>query len=96
MRFLFAAAVGGCGGDSTHGLLEGSVTLDDAPLKAGIIRFEPTDGRSPTADATIVTAITRASAERAIELVVLQVGGFTSAVQTERGLIFAAILGQNA
>jgi hypothetical protein len=43
----------GCSGDSKHGSLTGTVTLDGEPLKSGLIRFIPADGRTASADATI-------------------------------------------
>jgi len=43
----------GCAGDSNAGKVSGTVTLDGQPLKTGIIRFVPTDGRTATADGTI-------------------------------------------
>jgi hypothetical protein len=45
--------VAGCSAPTDKGAVQGTVTLDGAPLKAGIIRFVPTDGRTPTADAAI-------------------------------------------
>ena len=47
------AGIAGCSSDSTTGTVEGTVTLDGAPLKAGLIRFVPADGRTATADALI-------------------------------------------
>jgi hypothetical protein len=46
-------AVGGCSVDSQNGTLNGTVTLDGEPLKAGIIHFVPADGRTASADANI-------------------------------------------
>jgi hypothetical protein len=51
---LGLASAGGCSlGDSGKGTVTGEVTLDGKPLKEGIIRFIPADGKSQTADATI-------------------------------------------
>jgi hypothetical protein len=56
-RGLFAALiviVAGCSSeDVTKGTVTGEVTLDGQPLKTGLIRFVPADGKTPTADATI-------------------------------------------
>src|SRR5687768_9789455 len=49
---LLITAVG-CSQDTTHGVVNGTVTLDGAPLSSGLIRFIPEDGQSPSADATI-------------------------------------------
>jgi len=44
----------GCGPtDSAKGTVTGEVTLDGQPLKTGLIRFVPVDGKTPTADTTI-------------------------------------------
>ncbi len=43
----------GCSRDVKHGTVAGTVTLDGAPLKAGMIRFVPADGGTATADAPI-------------------------------------------
>jgi hypothetical protein len=54
MRFamlLGLACLAGCG--SGRGNVTGEVTLDGQPLKEGIIRFVPTDGHTPTADAPV-------------------------------------------
>jgi hypothetical protein len=51
---LVCLALGsGCAG-SRDGNVSGEVTLDGHPLKEGIIRFIPVDGKTPTADARIV------------------------------------------
>lgn len=42
----------GCGGPS-EGTVTGTVMLDGEPLKDGIIRFEPTDGKSNPVDAPV-------------------------------------------
>jgi len=44
----------GCTADSKHGMVKGNVTLDGQPLKDGVIRFQPVDGTTATADAQIV------------------------------------------
>jgi hypothetical protein len=48
---LGLACAGGC--SSGEGIVNGEVTVDGQPLKQGIIRFVPVDGKSPTADAAI-------------------------------------------
>jgi hypothetical protein len=57
-RFSFVALIlfcfiVGCMGDSKHGTLSGTVTLDGQPLKSGLIRLIPVDGQTASADATI-------------------------------------------
>jgi hypothetical protein len=39
--------------ESATGTVTGEVTLDGQPLKTGLIRFVPADGKTPTADTTI-------------------------------------------
>ena len=47
-------AFAGCtGSESTTGTVTGEVTFDGQPLKTGLIRFVPADGKTPTADAPI-------------------------------------------
>jgi hypothetical protein len=46
-------SVGGCTGDSQHGTVSGTVTLNGKPLKSGLIRFIPVGGQTASADATI-------------------------------------------
>jgi hypothetical protein len=43
----------GCTSKPAKGSVEGVVTLDGKPLEEGLIRFVPTDGATPSADATI-------------------------------------------
>ncbi|HEY3391672.1 MAG TPA: hypothetical protein VGK58_03120 [Lacipirellulaceae bacterium] len=50
---LVSMAAHGCSSDSSKGIVSGTVTLDGQPLKSGLIRFIPADGRTPTAEATI-------------------------------------------
>jgi hypothetical protein len=50
---MMLVALGGCSRDSARGTVTGEVKLDGEPLKQGIIRFVPADGKSPTADAGI-------------------------------------------
>ena len=49
---LVASAVG-CTAETGHGTVDGKVTLDGQSLQTGLIRFEPADGQTPTADALI-------------------------------------------
>jgi hypothetical protein len=51
---LSLMASAGCFYESGKGTVNGEVTLDGQPLKEGTVRFEPVDGKSPTASATIV------------------------------------------
>jgi hypothetical protein len=50
---LAAGLAAGCGGGDRPGVVRGAVTLDGQPLAAGLIRFVPADGKTPTADAAI-------------------------------------------
>jgi hypothetical protein len=54
--WLFACCVfvAGCTKDAEHGTVSGSVTLDGAPLKSGLVRFVPADGLTASADAQVV------------------------------------------
>jgi hypothetical protein len=50
----FAAVLwAGCSGGAPYGDVYGDVTLDGKPLGEGVIRFIPTDGKTPTASALI-------------------------------------------
>src|SRR5437763_2737138 len=44
---------GGCSSEPAKASVTGEVTLDGQPLKQGLIRFVPADGKGPTADAPI-------------------------------------------
>ena len=48
---LFLTA--GCADGPPYGDVSGAITLDGEPLKEGVIRFVPVDGRTPTASALI-------------------------------------------
>jgi hypothetical protein len=48
-----ALAAAGCSGGGGEATVSGTVKLDGRPLKAGLIKFIPADGKTPTADATI-------------------------------------------
>jgi hypothetical protein len=51
---LVLVGIAGCGGGSTTGEVSGAFTVDGQPPAAGSsITFIPTDGKSPTAGATI-------------------------------------------
>ena len=45
--------VAGCSDGPAYGDVTGEVTLDDAPLREGVVRFVPVDGNTPTASALI-------------------------------------------
>jgi hypothetical protein len=51
---MLALTAAGCSPDTTQGTVAGTVTLDGSPLANGLIRFIPTDGRTASADATVV------------------------------------------
>ncbi|HEX4413715.1 MAG TPA: hypothetical protein VH107_08805 [Lacipirellulaceae bacterium] len=51
--FLLLGLLTGCSADTKHGAVTGTVSLDGQPIKSGNIRFDPADGRTATADATI-------------------------------------------
>jgi hypothetical protein len=50
---VLCGVVAGCTGDANKGTVNGTVTLDGQPLKSGLIRFDPVDGQTATADAPI-------------------------------------------
>lgn len=51
---LGLACLGGCGsGGGGQATVSGEVTVDGQPLKEGMIRFVPADGKSTPADTTI-------------------------------------------
>jgi hypothetical protein len=50
---LCSAWLAGCAPEATTGTVTGEVTLDGQPLKQGLIRFVPVDGKTPTADAAV-------------------------------------------
>ena len=50
---LLSLLLGGCSESSTHGIVHGTVTLDDQPLVEGTVRFVPVDGASQTASAMV-------------------------------------------
>jgi hypothetical protein len=77
--------VAGCSSSSTVGTLDGTVTLDGAPLKSGLIRFVPIDGQTPTADATIADGDFRATVplgDKRVEITAPQVTGQRKAYDT--------------
>jgi hypothetical protein len=43
----------GCAAETSHGTVQGTVTLDGTPLANGLIRFVPANGESPTAETMI-------------------------------------------
>jgi hypothetical protein len=53
LPLLLLTGVGCSGGKATSGTVNGRVTLDGQPLKQGVVRFIPLDGKSPTASAVI-------------------------------------------
>jgi hypothetical protein len=50
---VLVLAVAGCATDPSVGTVSGEVTLDGQPLKDGIIKFIPGDGKTATADAPV-------------------------------------------
>jgi hypothetical protein len=54
-RFLsfVLVSVAGCSGASAQGTVNGTVTLDDQPLKEGVVRFVPVDGNGQTKTANV-------------------------------------------
>jgi hypothetical protein len=50
---LALSLLAGCSGGNTAATVQGEVTLDGRPLKQGLIRFVPLDGKTPTADTGI-------------------------------------------
>jgi len=45
--------IAGCGSPEGQGMVTGTVTLDEAPLAEGVVRFVAVDGDSPTASAPV-------------------------------------------
>ncbi len=50
---LLCAPFVGCSSSTTHGTVQGTVTLDGQPLREGVVRFVPLNGSSQTASAAI-------------------------------------------
>jgi hypothetical protein len=50
---VLVITVVGCTQETSHGIVNGTVTLDGATLAEGLIRFDPQDGQTATADAPI-------------------------------------------
>jgi hypothetical protein len=48
------AMLSGCSQSTTHGTVQGTVSLDGIALDEGVVRFVPIDGASPTASASVV------------------------------------------
>jgi hypothetical protein len=46
-------ALVGCSSDNNQGTVHGTVTLDGKPLASGLVRFDPVDGQTASADAAI-------------------------------------------
>lgn len=55
LAFAFIALLAwtGCSESTTHGTVQGTVTLDGKPLSEGVVRFVPVDGSTGTASAAI-------------------------------------------
>jgi len=51
--FVSLAGIAGCGSPEGQGIVTGTVTLDDALLAEGVVRFVAVDGDSPTASAAV-------------------------------------------
>lgn len=51
---LVLALLSGCAQSTTHGTIQGTVTLDGTPLNEGVVRFVPVDGATQTASANVV------------------------------------------
>ena len=58
----FCVSVNGCSETSNRGVIGGNITLDGKPLKTGIIRFVPADGKTSTAQSRIIGGKYSASA----------------------------------
>jgi hypothetical protein len=54
LPLLAFAGSAGCSDAPPRGTVNGTVTLDDEPLKEGVVRFVPADGKSQTAFANVV------------------------------------------
>jgi hypothetical protein len=53
LPLLVLPGAAGCSGSSSRGTVNGAVTLDGQPLKEGVVRFVPADGKSQTASAAV-------------------------------------------
>lgn len=53
MLYIGLLLLTGCSESTTHGVVNGSVTLDGKPLEEGTVRFVPIEGESQTASAMI-------------------------------------------
>ncbi len=53
LGLLAVWALSGCAQSSTHGTVNGTVTLDGKSLPTGTVRFVPVDGASQTASAMV-------------------------------------------
>lgn len=75
---LLVALFAGCTRGGAEATVSGAVTLDGHPLKEGLIRFVPADGKSQTADASIVNGTFQAAVppgEKVIEITAPRVIG---------------------
>ena len=51
---IVSGSFAGCSAKSNVGTVSGTIKLDGAPLKSGLVRFMPVDGKTASADAKIV------------------------------------------
>jgi hypothetical protein len=82
---VILVALAGCSGGNARGTVSGAVKLDGEPLKRGIIRFVPVDGKSQTADAGIADGKFTATVplgEMAVEITAPKVVGKHKAYDT--------------
>jgi hypothetical protein len=85
---LGLAGAAGCSAGSGQATVSGEVTLDGEPLRKGLIRFVPVDGKTPTADAEIVDGRFTATVppgEKRVEITASRVVGKTKMIDTPEG-----------
>jgi hypothetical protein len=84
-------APAGCSDGLPFGDVRGEVTLDGKPLKEGVVRFAPTDGKTPTASALIADGQFRERVPAGTHRVEISAPklpkGFDSSKQLKRGTV---------
>ncbi len=89
-----STALSGCSDDAQRGTVTGRVTLDGQPLKTGIIRFVPADGRSATADGPITDgnyAVTVPPGEKRVVITAPKVVGKKKMYETPESPVVAIV-----
>jgi hypothetical protein len=91
LGWAVVAWAAGCSGGSPYGDVQGEITLDNQPLKEGVVRFVPSDGKTPTASALIHNGTFRERVPVGSHRVEISSPklprGITSAKQMKRGTV---------